>query len=617
MGDITELGKEIRIEYEEYFAKECVENPKVSVIVPAYNVDGYLIQCLGSLVKQTLKEIEIIVVDDGSIDCTYDIAHLFTRDRRISVYSQKNAGPSSARNRGIEIATGEYITFVDADDWIDENYLEKLYNSATKNNCDIAVSTMVRKRKSSQKYRMHFTEEKIYISLADKVNVCRIPVCSYACGKLYKKELVKNLKFKEGIYFEDVIWTPQAIDKSNKLVTVPDTTYWYRVNTNSIVKKVPSKKKQFDSYSAKKFVIEYLSNRGIAFSKKSKTLTKEIKYFCGIPIYKIKEYNNIDTYYFLGLLPIKKDNTNLNILVFNTACMGDVLICNSLVQNIKQQYPFSKIIFICDKKSYDSAVHQYGVDECIVYDKKGEHKGLLGFLKFLKDFPYKKCYAAFICYKNARNYLISLLSGARHIIQLKDKYAKNYSLHKSITNLLKDLNGCSVKYLPIKYNFPTEISPDLLEKINNKKFISFCPITSNPLKDIPLDTAISLIQIFNENNDVDIVLTGVGDRCLEYRDELIKNGCKFIDLVNKTTVPELAYVLNSSEVLITADTGTMHLGCAVGTPIVAVWYQENITDYGLDPNIYNSILINTNQTPENILNALKRLNTKKEVGCKC
>ena len=89
------------------------------------------------------------------------------------------------------------------------------------------------------------------MKLKDKIEIARIPACCYACGKLFKSNLVKSLKFKEGVYFEDVIWTPQILELANGLVTVPNTVYWYRVNQNSIVKK-SSKKKQFDAYKAKK-----------------------------------------------------------------------------------------------------------------------------------------------------------------------------------------------------------------------------------------------------------------------------------------------------------------------------------------------------------------------------
>ena len=315
MGDITELGKEIRIEYEEYFAKECVENPKVSVIVPAYNVDGYLIQCLGSLVKQTLKEIEIIVVDDGSIDCTYDIAHLFTRDRRISVYSQKNAGPSAARNKCLEIAKGEYIAFVDADDWIDKDFIEKLYNAAKNSNSDIAAATIIRKREKSQKYRVHYTEEKIYKTLEEKIEVCKIPACCYIWNKLYKADFIKNFKFKEGAFFEDVLWIPEVLKQANQLITVPDVNYYYRVNNNSIVKKLPSKKKQDDSYKSKRYIISFFEENNLLLSKKARNLSRRTFYFLKLPVLKIKEFEKSQTFYLFGILPIfKLKNSGFNFL---------------------------------------------------------------------------------------------------------------------------------------------------------------------------------------------------------------------------------------------------------------------------------------------------------------
>lgn len=158
---------------------------------------------------------------------------------------------------------------------------------------------MIRQRKFFQKFRFNFNEEKKYSSLKDKIEIARIPACCYACGKLFKSNLVKSLKFKEGVYFEDVIWTPQTLELANGLVTVPNTVYWYRVNQNSIVKK-SSKKKQLDSYTAKKFLIE--------FSKKTRTLTKETISFIGIPIIKIKEYNNTLMYFLFGLILLYKKN---------------------------------------------------------------------------------------------------------------------------------------------------------------------------------------------------------------------------------------------------------------------------------------------------------------------
>ena len=110
-----------------------------------------------------------------------------------------------------------------------------------------------------------------------------------------------------------------------------------------------------------------------------------------------------------------KNNEKI-FLVFNNDCFGDILLCNSLCQNIKNIFPNSKIIFIiCDKKWYEVAKYQKDVDEVFVFDKKGEHKGLLGQIKFCKTFKYKNIYATFITHKNDRNYITSLLLRSKHI----------------------------------------------------------------------------------------------------------------------------------------------------------------------------------------------------------
>ena len=115
--------------------------PKVSIVVPIYNVEKYLEQCIDSIINQTLKEIEIILVDDGSPDnCPQICDDYVKKDSRIKVVHKTNGGLSSARNAGIEIATGDYIGFVDSDDYIELDMYEKMYNIAIENNVDFVMS---------------------------------------------------------------------------------------------------------------------------------------------------------------------------------------------------------------------------------------------------------------------------------------------------------------------------------------------------------------------------------------------------------------------------------------------------------------------------------------------
>ena len=295
-----------------------VVKSKLSIIVPCYNVEKYLGCCLNSLLNQTFKDFEIVAINDGSCDNTLKILEEYSKkDNRIKIISQENKGLSGARNTGIDAAIGDYIAFLDSDDWVSPNFYQKLYEAITKNDCDIAAATIIRKREHSEKYRVFYNEERIYSTLEDKLHACLIPKCCYVWNKLYKANLVKNNKFCEGVYFEDILWTPNILKISNKLVTVPDVTHYYRVNQNSIVKK-NSPKKQSDSYKAKKYIIKFFDENNIKLNKKQRTIVKEIRYLCSIPILKIKELDDTEIFYLFGLIPfLKRQSKNKERTFYN------------------------------------------------------------------------------------------------------------------------------------------------------------------------------------------------------------------------------------------------------------------------------------------------------------
>ena len=283
------------------------KHPVISVIVPCYNVGEYVEKCLNSLVNQTFKDIEIICVNDGSTDNTPQILNDFAkRYSEIKVINQQNGGLSNARNTGIENARGKYIAFVDSDDWINESFLENHYKTITKYGADISAGTIIRWRENYQKFRVHYTEEKVFETLEDKIKVCSVPKCCYVWNKLYKADLVKNHKFTEGVYFEDMLWTPEILKNSEKLVTVCNADYYYRVNKGSIVKKRPSSKKQIDSYNAHKYIVEFFDENNLVLDKKSKLITKRIIYLFNFPLARIKESGNTSTFYLFNLFPLFK-----------------------------------------------------------------------------------------------------------------------------------------------------------------------------------------------------------------------------------------------------------------------------------------------------------------------
>ena len=291
----------------------------ISIIIPVFNSESYLNKCLDSLVNQTYENIEILCINDGSSDSSLAILNEFSKkDSRIKVFSQSNKGQSSARNLGLKEAKGDYILFIDSDDWVDLDFCEKIICTIKENDCDISIATIIRTGKKSSKIRLKFDKVETFETFEEKLAICNMPKCCYTCAKLYKKELFKDLSFKEGVYFEDVILLPQLIKKAKKITTTPKTTYYYRVNPNSTVKSIPNKKKQQDSYNAKKFYNNFMLENNIQLTKKERTIVKSIKFLGKIPFLKTKEFENQEITYLFGFLPIFKKTIKTPIIKENT-----------------------------------------------------------------------------------------------------------------------------------------------------------------------------------------------------------------------------------------------------------------------------------------------------------
>lgn len=274
---------------------------KVSVIIPVFNNEQYLKECLDSICNQTLSDIEIICVNDGSEDNSLQIIEEYKqKDNRIILINQDNMGQSSARNNGLKIATGEYIGFVDSDDYIDKDFYEKLYNSAALNNLDMAVAGIVRFKGIRRRCMLNFDDNILEYNFNKKMKICRIPRQCYTVNKIYKREtlLENNLFFKEGMYYEDIGFTIRALYFLNGLITVPGTYYNYRKNYNSIVKTISDKKNQ-DMLNARKDMLEFAKEHNIEFKHcPNAYITKMTKYnLLGLTIMKVVEYETMRKYY--------------------------------------------------------------------------------------------------------------------------------------------------------------------------------------------------------------------------------------------------------------------------------------------------------------------------------
>lgn len=214
-----------------------MEAKKVSIIVPVYNVEGYVGKCIESIINQTYTNLEILINNDGSTDNSYEICKSYAeRDKRIRLFDQENAGVSVCRNRMLDKATGDYITFVDSDDWLLPGHIEQLVLLLEENNVDIsacAYKEIRKKVKNDSQIR-----KKIYIFDSKKFAIKMTTLWGgYYCllwNRLSKRELWDDLRFPEGIIFEDLYVMPKLVLKANTVAYSNVPTYMYRIRKNSI-----------------------------------------------------------------------------------------------------------------------------------------------------------------------------------------------------------------------------------------------------------------------------------------------------------------------------------------------------------------------------------------------
>lgn len=212
--------------------------PVISVIVPVYKVEKYLEDCVNSLVNQTLKDLEIILVDDGSPDdCGKICDRLAESDRRIKVIHKSNGGLSSARNAGIAVARGEYIGFVDSDDWIEPDMYEYLLALIRKYNADVADCEMLETSKREyvtikEREKIEKLNRKEALDVFFRVSKSNINYC--VCDKLFKKAIFEKVRFKEGIIFEDIDFNYRTLIEIKTLVVSNVPKYYYYKNPDGI-----------------------------------------------------------------------------------------------------------------------------------------------------------------------------------------------------------------------------------------------------------------------------------------------------------------------------------------------------------------------------------------------
>lgn len=279
-----------------------MEDIKVSLIIPVYNVERYLYRCLYYAVNQTLKNIEIIIINDGSTDLSLNIINEFlAKDKRITLINQENQGLSAARNAGILCANGEYIAFLDSDDSMEITYLEKMYNFAKATDSDIVMCNYCKvNEKNGHISPIKRNIKQTIFSSEDAVHkiILDISIQNYAWDKIYKRSLFidHNIFYPKGMYYEDMPTTFRLFYYANQVAYLDEFLYNYLQREQSITRTF-SDKHIDDIVKALYLMKDFMLDNGIYIKYQ-----KEYKFFC---------YKNLIIFTHSILTKYKSDQYNI------------------------------------------------------------------------------------------------------------------------------------------------------------------------------------------------------------------------------------------------------------------------------------------------------------------
>ena len=298
-----------------------VSNPLISVIIPVYKVEKYLEKCVDSVINQTYDNLEIILVDDGSPDnCPKMCDEYAKKDKRIKVIHKENGGVGSARNKGIEKSTGDYITFVDSDDWIEKEFIHEMLDIANKYKVDYVTCGYYRVYESKKEI-INGNLEEIVIDSKEYVNKLLNVQNGYGFVhmKLIKKTKISNLRFEEKLVVgEDALFNIELCKHINKAVILNKSLYNYFFNSNSVVRKYDEK--YVDKYlNSMKYMSEYIE----------------------------KNYNNIETI----------------INLYNYIVYHVMLICVNYCYHPKNNNKYKSLKKVCNIELFNEAIKKSNYNE--------------------------------------------------------------------------------------------------------------------------------------------------------------------------------------------------------------------------------------------------------------
>ncbi len=261
---------------------------KITVVVPVYNVETYVGECLESIIHQTYQNIEIILVNDGSTDGSKAILDAYAqKDERIIVIDKVNGGLSDARNEGLKHATGKYVCFIDSDDVIDQTYVEALYQGIVDHHADISVCDMEYFYDDGTR---KFSDGGQFTTSSVKDNPSLILMNNSACNKLFLTSLFTDINFPVGKWYEDLATVPILLYKASAVTKVNAPLYFYRQRSGSIAHSADLR--IFDIYDAITRVINYVSEHGN--EEKIRKSVEQMYYIHGLDLttLRIKDFDD-------------------------------------------------------------------------------------------------------------------------------------------------------------------------------------------------------------------------------------------------------------------------------------------------------------------------------------
>lgn len=352
--------------------------PKVSVIIPVYNTASYLQECLDSVLNQSFEDFEIICVNDGSTDSSLEILESYAlKDDRIQIINQSNKGLGAARNIAIDRASGEYVLFLDSDDYIDQDTLLELYDLASRKSLDLLIFKLINfDNETYEESKASYFEMKFLNNLiGDKtfnwqdIKNKMFDMVVTAPGKLFKRDLIKNIEFPENIVFEDSLFFFKVIFKAKNIYFYDKHLYHRRIRSDSIMNS--SFEKFSDCITIYDLIGSHLKRIGVydefaeqLFNRKCKDIFTR---FTGVPEeYKKDFYDEIKMNFSKHKKELEKDGTlkicsERSLEIFNSALNSEsykefelsVNVFDLKIQRDKIQLDYKMV-----KRSYEKKISQ-------------------------------------------------------------------------------------------------------------------------------------------------------------------------------------------------------------------------------------------------------------------